>query len=51
MIVLDAAVFMLALAFAASIVLASWVEVAGSRRPELLTLTLRAVAHGHGSQA
>ncbi len=46
MIVLDAALFMLALAFAASIVLASWVEVAASRRPELLWLTLWAAVHG-----
>ena len=45
MIVLDAALFMLALAFAASIVLASWVEVTGSRQPELLWLTLRAAVH------
>jgi hypothetical protein len=46
MIVLDAALFMLALAFAASLVLASWVEVAASRQPELLRLTLRAAVQG-----
>ena len=51
MIVLDAALFMLALAFAASIVLASWVAVAGSRQPELLRLMLRAVARSDGSRA
>ncbi len=46
MIVLDAALFMLALAFAVSIVLASWVEVARSRQPKLLWLNLRAADHG-----
>ena len=50
MIVLDAALFMLALAFAASIVLASWVEVAAFRQPELPRLTLSAAAHGHRSR-
>ncbi len=50
MIVLDAALFLLALASAASIVLASWVEVAAFRQPELLRLTLSAAAHGHRSR-
>ena len=51
MIVLDAALLMLALAFAASIVLASSVEVASSRQPEFLRLTLQATDRGHGSRA
>ena len=51
MIVLDAALFMLALAFAASIVLASLVEVACSQRPEPVRLTLRAAAQGLESRA
>ncbi len=50
MIVLDAAVLMLALAFTASLVLASLVEVTRSRQPELLRLTLSATAHGHRSR-
>ncbi len=50
MIVLDAAVFMLALAFAASIVFASFVEVARSHQPGLLRLTLEADVQRRGSQ-
>jgi hypothetical protein len=50
MIVLDAAVFMLALAFAASIVLASFVEVARSHQPGLLRLSPEADVQRRGSQ-
>ena len=50
MIVLDAALFLLALAFAASIVLASWVEIAGSRQPDLVRLTLWSAVQRHGSR-
>ena len=45
MIILDVAVFMLALAFAASIVFASFVEVARSHQPGLLKLSLHAGVH------
>ncbi len=52
MIVLDAALFMLALAFAASIVLAAWVEMARSpRQPQRLRLTLWAAVQSPGGSA
>ncbi len=50
MIVLDVAVFMLALAFATSIVFASFVEMARSHQPGLLRLTLEADVQRRGSQ-
>ena len=48
MIILDAIVLMLALAFAASIVLASLVEIIRSDQPELLRASIRLSVHDRG---
>jgi hypothetical protein len=46
MIILDAVVVMLALAFAASIVLAALVEIVRSDQPELLRVSVRVPVQG-----
>ena len=48
MVVLDAIVLMLALAFAASIVLASLVEIVRATEPELLRASIRLSVHDRG---
>jgi hypothetical protein len=50
MIILDAIVLMLALAFAASIVLASLVEIVRSDQPELLRVSVRVPVQDWGSR-
>ncbi len=49
MVVVDAIVLMLALAFAASIVLASLVEIVRATEPELLRGSIRARVQDRGS--
>ncbi len=50
MVILDAIVVTLALAFAASIVLASLVEIVRSNEPELLRISVRGPVHGQGTR-
>ncbi len=50
MIILDAIVLMLALAFAASIVLASLVEIIRSDQPGLLSVSVRMPVRDRGSR-